>query len=160
MLPDRTNWDETWLNVAHAIANRSRCTRAQIGAVVVSKNQRICATGYNGPAATWPDERPCSFWCPRAQGEAPLDATYDACPAIHAEANALLYVDRSQVEGGTLYVTSAICMQCAKLVSNSGVSRVVMVVRDVDVHRKPSEVIAYLKKCGLTVSVIRERSKQ
>jgi deoxycytidylate deaminase len=82
---------------------------------------------------------------------------YDACPAIHAEANALLYVDRSQVEGGTLYVTSAVCMQCAKLVSNSGVARVVMVVRGSDTHRNPHEVVAYLEKCGMRVSAVPER---
>jgi len=157
MRVDRPSWDDTWLAVARAVALRSRCSRAQVGAVVVSSNQRICATGYNGPAATWPEGGECELWCPRAKGEAPLDNMYDACPAIHAEANALLYVDRSQVEGGTLYVTSAVCMQCAKLVSNSGVARVVMVVRKADLHRNPLETVAYLKKCGLEVSAMVER---
>ena len=152
----RTSWDETWLNVAHAVARRSRCSRAQIGAVIVSSKNRICATGYNGPAASWPEGGECAHWCPRAQGEAPLDNMYDACPSVHAEANALLYVDRSQVEGGTIYITSASCMQCAKLISNSGIARVVMVVREVDLHRKPLDVVAYLKKCKIAVSTISE----
>lgn len=152
----RPSWDETWLAVAHAVAKRSRCSRAQIGAAVVSKDQRICATGYNGPAAAWPEEGDCGSWCPRAMGEAPLDNIYDACPAIHAEANALLYVDRSQIEGGTIYITSASCMQCAKLISNSGVARVVMVIRQVDMHRRPHDVVEYLKRCGIKVNVIDE----
>ena len=157
MPANRKTWDETWLDVARVIATRSRCSRAQIGSVVVSSNNRICATGYNGPAANWPHSDECSNWCPRAKGEAPLDNMYDACPAVHAEANALLYVDRSQVEGGTIYITSASCMQCAKLISNSGILRVVMLVREVDTHRRPEDVIAYLKTCGIDVCAIQER---
>lgn len=144
------------MNVAEIVALRSRCSRARVGAVVVSKNQRISATGYNGPAANWPHETDCSDWCPRAQGLAPLDNMYDACPSIHAEANALLYVDRSIVEGGTIYITAACCMQCAKLISNSGISRVVMKIREIDVHRKPEDVIAYLVKCSISVVTHKE----
>jgi dCMP deaminase len=150
----RPSWDSTWMHVAETIAKRSRCTRAQVGAVVVSSQQRISSTGYNGAPAGWPHQSDCIDWCPRAKGDAPLDQFYDACPAIHAEANALLYVDRSQVEGGTIYVTGACCMQCAKLVSNSGVSRVVMKVRKIDKHRHPEEVVAFLVKSGLRVETI------
>ena len=150
----RPSWDETWMNVAHSIALRSRCSRAQIGAVVVSKDQRISSTGYNGPAATFPNEGECINWCPRAQGVVPLDNLYDACPSIHAEANALLYVDRSRVEGGTIYITDVACLQCAKLVSNSGVARVVMKISSKASHRKPDETIAYLKKCEIEVTIL------
>jgi deoxycytidylate deaminase len=47
------------------------------------------------------------------------------CPTLHAEANALSVCDRSQREGGTIYVTSAPCFSCAKLITNSGLTRVV-----------------------------------
>jgi len=151
---NRPTWDETWLSVAETVSRRSRCSRAQIGAVIVSENQRICATGYNGPAASWPHEGDCINWCQRARGESALDNLYDACPAIHAEANALMYVDRSSVLNGTLYVTSAPCMQCAKLVSNSGVSKVVCVVRPEDRHREPEVVFDYLRACGIKLDVI------
>lgn len=150
----RPSWDEVWMDVAETIARRSRCTRAQVGAVIVSRDQRISATGYNGPAANFAEPGDCINWCPRAQGTAALDNTYDACPAIHAEANALLYVDRSRVEDGTIYVTGACCMQCAKLVSNSGISRVVMKIRDIDLHRKPELVVQYLEKCGIEVETL------
>jgi dCMP deaminase len=142
------------MQIAETISKRSRCSRAQVGAVVVSSNQRICATGYNGPAANWPLGTDCIEWCPRAKGEVPLDNTYDTCPSIHAESNALLYVDRSKVEGGTIYVTGACCMQCAKLISNSGIVKVVMKIRDIDVHRRPEDVIAYLEKCEIDVTTI------
>jgi len=152
----RPSWDETWLAIAETIGLRSRCSRAQLGAVIVSREQRICATGYNGPAADWPESGTCNQWCPRARGEAPLDNMYDACPAIHAEANALLYVDRSSVAGGTLYVTSAPCMQCAKLITNSGLARVVCRLRSADLHRRPYDVFEYLKKCKIELTVVKD----
>jgi dCMP deaminase len=144
------------MDVADTIARRSRCSRAQIGAVVVSANQRVASTGYNGPAATLDVEGDCIEWCPRAQGLVPLDNMYDTCPSIHAEANALLYVDRSRIEGGTIYITDVACLQCAKLVSNSGVARVVMRVGSKAVHRKPEATIEYLKKCSVDVMILED----
>lgn len=147
----RPTWDEVWMDIADTVAQRSRCDRAQIGSVIVSANQRIASTGYNGPAASFPAENGCTAWCPRARGEAPLDNLYDACPSIHAESNALLYVDRSVIEGGTIYITDAPCMQCAKLVSNSGIARAVFRVSSKAAHRQPEATIEYLKKCGIEI---------
>lgn len=159
-MTQRPDWDITWMSVADTIALRSRCSRAQIGAVIVSRNQRIASTGYNGPAASFPavslETGTCLDWCPRARGEAPLDNMYDACPAIHSEANALLYIDRSQAEGGTIYITDAACMQCAKLISNSGIVRVVMRISSTAAHRKPEATIAYFAKCGIDVTIVEE----
>jgi dCMP deaminase len=150
----RPSWQSTWLTVATAISLRSRCSRAQMGAVVVSKDQRVCATGYNGPSASWPESGDCIDWCPRARGESPLDNIYDQCPSIHAEANALLYVDRSSVEGGTIYITSPPCMQCAKLITNSGLLHVVCYIGEHDMHRNPLDVVEYIKKCGISVTLV------
>ncbi len=141
------------MQVADAISHRSRCSRAQIGAVVVSKDQRISSTGYNGPASLFPTEDECMSWCPRAQGLTTLDNTYDSCPSIHAEANALLYVDRSRVEGGTIYITDAACYQCAKLISNSGITRVVMRIGTRAAHRLPDATVDYFKKCNIDVVI-------
>jgi dCMP deaminase len=152
----RSTWDEVWLEVADAVSKRSRCTRAQVAAVIVDENRRICSTGYNGPAAKYPAYGDCSDWCERAQGKTGLGADYEGCPSIHAEANALLYVDRSAVANGTIYITCAPCMQCAKLISNSGLSRVVTRVRKADLHRNPEAVLEYLRKCNISVQVIKE----
>jgi dCMP deaminase len=81
---------------------------------------------------------------------------YDTCPSIHAEANALLYVDRSRIEGGTIYITDVACLQCAKLVSNSGVARVVMRVGSKAIHRKPEATIDYLKNCSIDVTILED----
>ena len=157
MTDTRPSWDETWLAVAETISKRSRCSRAQMGAVIVSHDQHIVSTGYNGPAATWPEAGDCMNWCERAQGKTPLDNMYDGCPAIHAEANALLYVDRSVSEFGTIYITSAPCTQCAKLISNSGIYRVVCRLRQADMHRRPYDVIDYLIRCGIEVLAIEDK---
>lgn len=153
---ERPTWDQTWISVAETIAKRSRCTRAQMGAVIVSADQHIVATGYNGPAATWPESGTCVQWCDRAKGVTPLGTDYLGCPAIHAEANALLYVDRSKSLGGTMYIVSPPCDQCAKLISNSGLSRVVCRISEAYMHRHPYDVIAYLKKCGIEVTVMEQ----
>jgi dCMP deaminase len=152
----RPSWDETWMQVADAVAKRSRCSRAQIGAVVVSKDQRISSTGYNGPSAMFPHEGECINWCPRAQGVVPLTNTYDSCPSIHAEANALLYVDRSRVEDGTIYITDAACYQCAKLISNSGIKRVVMRIGTRASHRLPDETVEYFIQCNIDVVITKD----
>lgn len=153
---ERPSWDEIWMEVSTTVARRSRCSRANIGAVVVDSNQRICSTGYNGAAANFPTEGMCINWCERAQGKTGLGSAYDGCPSIHAEANALLYVDRSAVQGGTIYITAGPCMQCAKLISNSGLARVVAVVNESDAHRNPEVVLHYLRQCGIVVETIKD----
>lgn len=155
MTDHRPEWDQTWLEVAEVMSRRSRCSRAQIGAVIVSANGRISATGYNGPAATLSADGPCVEWCARARGESSLDMEYASCPSIHAELNALMYVDRSRVEGGAIYVNSSLCMNCAKAISNSGLRRVTYLSpSEDDSHRAPSDVVEYLRSCGLEVTEV------
>lgn len=149
----RTSWDATWLNVAGAVAARSACSRSQVGAVLVRGN-RVVATGYNGPAKGYPadTEKGCRDWCERAAGTTPTaGAGYGySCPAIHAEANALLHASRSDTEGATMYVTHSPCAECAKLISNSGVVCVVM-AESPPSHRP--DPIPYLKMCGIEVEI-------
>ena len=153
----RPNWDRVWLTVAEAVAQRSRCSRAQMGAAIVSDDQHMIATGYNGPAVNWPEDGACINWCDRAKGVTALDNMYDSCPAIHAEANALMHVDRSRSKGGTIYITAPPCMQCAKLISNSGIARVVCYWRKQDSHRDPARVLEYLEKCMIKLTVMKEQ---
>lgn len=144
-------WIDVWYEVAQIIGKRARCSRAQIGAVIVNGDQRIISTGYNGPARDYPVEGECFNWCERAQGKTGLGSAYDGCPAIHAEANALLYVDRSAIEDGTIYITAPPCMNCAKLISNSGISTVRCLIGEEDYHRDPQKVFDYLESCGIAI---------
>jgi len=147
----RPGWDPTWLAVAQVIAYRSRCDRAQVGAVIVTRDNRVAAISYNGPPRGQRLVGTCVNWCPRARGEN-LSPSYDECATVHAEANALLRADFTDIRGGTIYVSSACCRGCAKLIANSGLTRVVHVVGPNDLHRDPDAVETYLRTCGLTVT--------
>ena len=147
----RPSWIEIRFENAKTIAKRSRCSRAQVGAVIVDQRQRIIAEGYNGPAAGLDVSGECNNWCERAQGKTGLGGAYDGCPSIHAEANALLYVDRWSVEGGSIYVTAPPCMGCAKLISNSGLKSVHCLIGEEDSHRNPHVAMEYLASCGINV---------
>ncbi|WP_190822043.1 deoxycytidylate deaminase [Saccharopolyspora pogona] len=120
----RPSWDEYFIGIANAVAARSDCERSRVGAVVV-KDRRIRGTGYNGA----PAGKPGCLGCPRRNSAVEPGSDYDSgsgrCVAIHAEANALLYCDRQDLIGSTLYITRAPCYGCQKLIAAAGVARVV-----------------------------------
>lgn len=156
----RPNWDDTWLAVARVVAQRSLCDRDKVGAVIVAPNMRIVSTGYNGPPHGYPHgETGCTNWCLRKQRselelpDVQLEKDYSDCPSLHAEANALSVCDRSVRVGGTIYVTSNMCMGCAKLVANSGLVNVVIDDKaySENKHRNSEESYRFLEKCGITV---------
>lgn len=162
----RLNWEDTWFEVAAVIAQRSLCVRDQVGAVIVDANNRIVATGYNGPPTGFQHmEQRCTDWCPRAQTTSEiaklgrplmphhLDSLYNDCPSNHAEANALAVCDRSVRVGGTIYVTSHCCMSCAKLIANSGLKTVSVKPTMLAAHRDPHAVYDFLETCGIDVYV-------
>ena len=152
----RPDWDTVWMSIAYNIGRRSRCDGRQIGAAIVSTDNSYVVVGYNGPPGGFPveDGTTCQSWCPRRQND-DLTPGYDNCVSVHAETNAIAKADRTRVEGGTLYVTSAICWDCGKVVANSGVARVVMQVDwTADAHRWPSRTIEFLRECGMIVEVL------
>lgn len=145
----RPSWQGTWMPVAEILGQRSRCARAQVGAVIVTRDNRVASVGYNGPAKGLMLRGDCRNWCPRAMGKTDLSADYGACSTIHAEANALLRADYTQIQGGTIYVSHSSCINCAKLVANSGLKKLVHKVTDADAHRNPDEVETYLRQTGV-----------
>jgi dCMP deaminase len=125
---ERPGWDEYFLNIATVVARRADCTRRQVGAVLVTPDHRIIATGYNGspPGAL----ASClAGGCPRGQQsyeDTPPGSPYGACIAVHAEHNAILYAPQDKVRTATLYCTDQPCAWCATLVTAMGVARVVV----------------------------------
>lgn len=119
-----TTWDETWMAVAIAVSRRSKCSRDQVGAVVVSTDQRVIGTGYNGQPSGFSET--CETCPRRLKVGTGLDDFYSDCTSIHAEANALLFSDSTRRKGGTLYVTRAPCWGCSKLIANSGIEDLVL----------------------------------
>jgi deoxycytidylate deaminase len=121
----RPSWDEYFLGIAKAVAERSDCERSKVGAVIV-KDRRIRATGYNGAPSGL---RGCSD-CPRRNSQAvPGVSSYGEgetrCVAVHAEANALIYCDRADLVGATIYITRAACYDCFKLLQAAGIERII-----------------------------------
>jgi len=156
----RSTWDETWLKVAQAMAGRSNCTNRRVGAVIVDPNNRPVSVGYNGPPAGYQASGNCSDFCPRSvvtNINSARGSKYDNCVSVHAEANALIFADRHDYAGGTIYVTNPCCWDCAKLVANSGLKRVVLQLSHVDSHADVDTPANFLRSCGLQVDIIEER---
>lgn len=150
----RPGWDRTWLDSAAVFARRSLCVNSQVGAVAVSHDNRYSWHGYNGPPRGLRRDTPCSNWCPRASGKGSGTSDYSACASIHAEVNALLRSDASLLFGGTLYVTRAPCINCARVVANSGVHRVVWEKNDEDDLERVGAVVGHLMACEIEPLVL------
>lgn len=149
--------------VADTIALRSACSRAKIGAVIVDATNRIVATGYNGPPAgfrrEWRDECDGSEnlgFCLRGKYGAKPDTvtSYTDCPSLHAEANALSFCDRRHRDGGSIFVTGTTCINCAKLIANSGLARLVVRHDPAYDYRDPGVAYEFLQGCGITIVTI------
>lgn len=78
-------------------------------------------------------------------------ADYSDCPALHAEANALMASDRSLRVGGTIYITSHPCLPCAKLIANSGLTGVYVGHDGQHEYRRDGAVYGYLMDLGIRV---------
>lgn len=152
MIQRKIAWDECFQELASTIAKRSGCVRAQVGAVIVSKDKRMVWIGYNGPPAGFPNVPSCEGVCPRSNGQ--ITSDHSNCIAIHGEANAIMHSDRNLREGGTIYITRAPCYECSKLIANSGIKRVVARVDPVkDSHLQYDKSLDFLQKSGVIVDI-------
>lgn len=111
-------WDKAHMEVAETYAKLSSARRMQVGAVLV-KDNRIISIGYNGMPSGWTNE------CETADEYGFRPVTKEE--VLHAETNAIAKVAQSNEssEGSTLYTTCAPCLECAKLIYQSGIKRVV-----------------------------------
>ena len=125
LTPERPGWDELFMELARLMARRSTCVRRQVGAVLVREN-RVLASGYNGPPSGMPH---CADLggCLREKLGVPSGERQEICRAIHAEQNAVLQLAITGLSGrgATAYVTAHPCFTCAKLLVQLGVVRVV-----------------------------------
>ena len=119
----RPSWDQYFMSIAHTVATRSPCVKRQVGAVLVSEDKALLATGYNGPPRGAPhrDEKTC------VRIGIPSGTQADVVCCAHAESNAIAQAARHgvPVKGSTLYVTTSPCAWCARGIINAGVVRVV-----------------------------------
>lgn len=111
------------MQIAHLVATRATCPRRSVGALIV-RDRQILSTGYNGSPSGLPHcppEGPLYDWpkgCMRAG---------HCIRALHAEQNALIQAARVGVSclGADVYVTSQPCNNCAKMLINAGIVRVI-----------------------------------
>jgi dCMP deaminase len=127
-------FDRSYLEMAAVWAKNSYCKRRQVGAIIV-KNNMIISDGFNGTPSGF--ENIC---------EDENDSTKPY--VMHAEANAITKVARSNnsSENSTLYITSSPCMECAKLIIQAGIKRVVF-----SDNYRISDGIELLKRAGIDV---------
>lgn len=128
-------FDRSYLEMARVWAKNSYCTRRKVGALLV-KDRMIISDGFNGTPSGF--ENIC---------EDP--ATGKTKPyVLHAEANAITKVAKSgnNSQGATLYVTDAPCMECAKLIIQAGIRRVVYLI-----EYSVRDGIELLRRAGIEV---------
>ena len=127
-------FDKHYLEMAAIWAKNSYCKRRQVGALLV-KDKMIISDGFNGTPSGF--ENQC-------EDENDVTKPY----VLHAEANAITKVAKSgnSSEGATLYITTSPCIECAKLIIQSGIKRVVYA----EEYRK-SDGIELLKRAKVEV---------
>lgn len=130
-------FDDKYMRMAKVWATNSYCKRRQVGALIV-KDKMIISDGYNGTPSGF--ENIC-------EDENGITKPY----VLHAEANAITKVAMSgnSSEGATLYVTASPCIECSKLIIQSGIKRVVY--RD---EYRLTDGIDLLKRAGIEVEKV------
>ena len=135
-LSKQTKLDLRYLRMARIWAENSYCKRRQVGALVV-KDKMIISDGYNGTPSGF--ENICE--------ENDITKPY----VLHAEANAITKLARSSnnSDGSTLYVTASPCIECAKLIIQAGIKRVVYVEK-----YRLNDGIQLMERAGIKVEIL------
>ena len=115
---DYISWDEYFMGVAQLSAMRSKDPNTQVGACIVSQDNKILSMGYNGfPIGCSDDDYP---WA--REGEE-LERKY--VYTVHSELNAILNYRGGSLEGSKIYVTLFPCNECAKAIIQSGIKELI-----------------------------------
>lgn len=136
------NLDCRYLRMAQIWAENSYCKRRQVGTLVV-KDKMIISDGYNGTPSGF--DNIC---------EDETNTTYPY--VLHAEANAITKLARSSnnSDGATLYVTASPCIECAKLIIQAGIKRVIY-----GEEYRLSDGLDLMRKAGIEVLLLEQKVK-
>ena len=122
---------EYYISIALAVSRKSTCLKKQYGAVIV-KDDEVVATGYNDTCRKEPHCKTCT----KVPGNGDTEE-YLACPAVHAEMNAIISASRKEMLGADLYLAgydtvtgkenfdARPCEICLRLIKNAGIDRVI-----------------------------------
>jgi dCMP deaminase len=136
---------DAYIDVAERFAQLSSAKRLQVGAIVV-KNDRIISIGYNGMPTGW--DNCCEDVVHHSDDTVSLKTKSEV---LHAESNAISKLARSPEsgEGATIFITHAPCIDCAKLIYQSGINSVFY-----RQDYRSSQGIDFLKKSGVDVNKV------
>lgn len=137
--------DDYFMNIAFSIREASKCLRAKYGSVLVSKDGRIISTGYNGKPRGSINDHICY------REGLPSNASKPNC-CLHSEVNCIMFSDPIEREGGTLYVSGVPCTDCALVIMQSGISRVVYFDGETETGHRGNMDEDFLKKYGCKVN--------
>ncbi len=138
---DQKRLDVVYLKMAEDLSTLSHANRRKVGCLIV-KDTQIIAEGYNGTPRGF--DNACEY-------TDHLDEMYTKPEVLHAESNAITKLARStnSSEGATLCVTCSPCFDCAKLIIQSGIKRVVY--RHMYTNKNCMEALSLLAKAGVSV---------
>ncbi len=129
---DYISWDEYFMGIASLSGMRSKDPHTQVGACIVSGDNKILSMGYNGfPTGVSDDDFPWN------RDGAPLENKYFY--TTHAELNAILNYRGGSLEGAKLYVSLFPCNECAKAIIQCGIREIIY---DSDKYAETPSVIA------------------
>ena len=134
-------YDEMYLDICTRISKMSFAKRAQVGALLV-KDNNIISMGWNGTPIGF--ENDCEF----RVDDFDEDALITKPEVLHAESNCITKVAKSTQSSidSTMYITISPCMDCAKLIAQSGISRVVF-----KKFYRDKKSLDFLTKCGIII---------
>ncbi len=134
----RPDWDSYFMKIASAVSERSTCDRAFVGCVLVL-DKRILTTGFNGSPAGQP----------HCDDVGHLLVEGHCVRTIHAETNAIIQAALHGVStrGCTCYVTHFPCINCAKVLINAGITRLVFSVS----YRQDPNAVEFLKTAHIEI---------
>ena len=115
---DYISWDEYFMGIALLSAQRSKDAGTQVGACLVSKDNKILSVGYNGMPTGCDDDK-----MPWGREGGMLESKYAF--VCHAELNAILNNDGTSLKGAKCYTTLFPCNECAKALIQSGIREVI-----------------------------------
>lgn len=162
------NFDLKYLKMAKIWAENSYAVRRKVGCLIV-KNNMIISDGFNGTPSSFSNECEnvnCNYQqkhCYKTKMEKVMSPMYcKDCQyatlvtkdeVLHAEANAITKLAKSgnSSEGATIYITLSPCLNCAKLIVQSGIKRVVYME-----EYRDTTGVDFLRKCGIIVEHIKE----
>ena len=159
---ERISRDDMFSQICSVVAQRSTCLRSQVGALIV-KNGRIVSMGYNGPVSGMPScvkPLPLMELGMESMGEKVKERVCmgPGCTrSLHAETNAIAFAARAgvSVEGCTMYCSMSPCINCAKVIVNSGIKE----LKYLEEYRDTSG-LELLRKAGITVEQVLAKSIQ